>query len=191
MKVLLLNGSVARKSHTRALLQHLKNLFEGKKIEVYVWDLLDKPLPHIVPEYHSDPSKHHESIVQEFVKLIDEVDGIVLGAPLYHGSYPGVLKNAIDNLRKDAFINKWVGLVGNTAGVRSDHVGLAHLRNVVKTAFGYATQTQVVTCNSDYEELSVEYVLKEKTIIERCERLVDEMVRLMQLFEGNGNEENK
>lgn len=175
MNIFLLNGSVANKSHTKALLKYLQQLFEQIDTDTFFWDLKESPLPIVLPQYHRDPMEHPDSIVHEFAQEITNADGIILGSPLYHGSYSGVLKNALDNLHYDAFRGKFVGLVGNAGSIRADHVQVVHLRQVVKTLFGYTLQTQVETCEDDYELEKGEYQLFNEGILKRCQRLVDEM----------------
>ncbi len=182
MKVLLLNGSMARKSHTKILLLHIETLFKEKQVETIFWDLKEKPLPYVDPFYHHDPYKNPDLVVKEFVSIVLSVDGIVLGSPLYHGSYSGVLKNAIDNLGPDGFRDKWIGFAGNAGGARADHVQHTHLRNVVKTLYGYATQTQVGTHKGDYKEHDDRYELIDDDIKARCLRLVDEMIKLLSIW---------
>lgn len=177
MVVLLLCGSVAQKSHTLALLRHIERLFQDKGIRTNFWDLKTDPIPFVRPEYHRDPTQHPEKIVRKFVQAVEDVDVIILGTPLYHGSYSGVLKNALDNLRADPFRNKWVGLVGNAATTRADQVSFSHLRHVVNALVGHTAQTQVGTHRGDYEEQADAYVLIDEDIKERCQRLVDELLR--------------
>ena len=175
MTIFLLCGSIAQKSHTRQLLKYLEKVFQEKGSETIFWDLRENPLPIAIPEYHKDPLKHPEEIVRLFVTEVEKADGVILGSPLYHGSYSGVLKNALDNLRWDAFRHKWVGLVSNTGGMRSDAAAPNHLRQVVNTLVGYGLQTQIATNKDDYEESETEYILVSQAVKERCERLVDEM----------------
>lgn len=179
MKVFLLCGSIAKKSHTNALLNYIKELFIAEKSEVLFWDLKAMPLPIAIPEYHRDPTLHPDKIVRQFVDEIENVDIIILGSPLYHGSYSGVLKNALDNLRWDAFEGKWVGLVGNAGSIRANHVEFSHLRQVVNTLVGYTAQTQVGACKEDYEEVLEKYILINDEVKERCQRLVEELVTLI------------
>ncbi len=178
MKTLLLCGSGAQKSHTLALLGYIEGLLQEKKCETVLWDLKAKPLPFVLPEYHKDPTQHPDAIVREFVALVESADVIVLGSPLYHGSYTGVLKNALDNLRGDAFRGKWAGLVGNAGSLRASHVQFSHLRQVVNTLVGYTTQTQVGTCREDYEELPDKFVLQNEEMQQRCGRLVHELMQV-------------
>ncbi len=176
MKALLLCGSGSEKSHTRALLEYLDGLFKEKGHETRLWDLTQSPLLFVLAEYHKDPTVNPDKTVRDFVAAVEESDVIVLGSPLYHGSYTGILKNALDNLRADAFRGKWVGLVGNASGLRASHVQFSHLRQVVNTLVGYTAQTQIGTAKEDYDELADRYVLRDQKMKERCDRLVDELI---------------
>lgn len=184
MKVTIICGSIAQKSHTNSGLRYIENLLKQKGIQTVYWDLKEQPLPIALPQYHSDPLKHPEQIVRQFVTTVNQSQGVVLGTPVYHGSYSGVLKNALDNLQGDAFRNKPVGLLSHASGERSGVTGCEHLRSVVRTLYGYALQTQVITASSDYTNHNREYVLISLDIKERCERFTDELVQLSRLFSG-------
>lgn len=185
MKTLIICGSIAGKSHTLALLNYINNLINQSGGEVTVWNLKDKPLVIAIPEYHKDPTQHPDLTVKEFIKVVEEADSIILGTPLYHGSYSGVLKNALDQLRWNAFKGKWIGLVGNAGGPRADHVSFSHLRNVVNSMVGYTIQTQVGTSGIDYEETADIYILNDQGIKERCQRLVTELSQLTKTSPNN------
>lgn len=178
MKILLLCGSIAEKSHTLSLLEYIGRLFSEKNHEVSLWDLKQKPLPFALPAYHRDPTLHPDEAVRNFVDEIKQSDIIILGSPLYHGSFSGVLKNALDNLSYDALREKWVGLVGNSGSLRADHLELNHLRQVVNTLFGYSAQTHVGSNKADYSETDQGYVLEDEEIKKRCQRLVDELLKI-------------
>lgn len=177
-KILLLCGSTAQKSHTLALLQHIQALLKTKGCDTTLWDLKTAPLPFVLPEYHKDPTQHPEKVVRDFVAEVESADVVILGSPLYHGSYTGVLKNALDNLRGDAFRGKWVALVGNAGSLRASHVQFSHLRQVVNALVGYTAQTQVGTCKEDYEAHETAYALTDEGMQQRCERLVTELMTL-------------
>ncbi|MBI5614217.1 NAD(P)H-dependent oxidoreductase [Candidatus Gottesmanbacteria bacterium] len=178
MKILLVCGSIAKKSHTRALLMYLEVLLKAKRVETIFWDLLKKPLPIALPEYHKNPLDAPDFNVKEFVNYVTESNALVLGSPLYHGSFSGVLKNALDNLYYDAFCNKPVALVSNSSSIRNCAHPCEHLRLVVRTLYGYALQSQIGTSSEDYEEKETEFVLSNKDIQERCKRMIDELIEL-------------
>jgi azobenzene reductase len=175
MTILLLCGSIANKSHTLALLQHLEQLFVSKGHQATLWDLKTQSLPIALPEYHHDPTQHPDATVREFAAAVTGADAVILGSPLYHGSYSGVLKNALDSLTGDAFGGKWAGLVGNAGSPRASHVQLVHLRQVVNTMSGYTLQTQIGTSGADYTETPEQYELTDEGIKKRCVRLVEEL----------------
>jgi NAD(P)H-dependent FMN reductase len=164
------------------LLRYIEQLLKERQTETTYWDLGEHPLIVAIPEYHKQPLDTPDERVRQFVQTIAASDGIVLGTPLYHGSYAGVLKNALDNLAGDAFRNKPVGLVSNAAGMRSSTVACDHLRPVVRALYGYALQSQIGTFGADYELKGEQYVLVNGEIQDRCKRLVDELILLADLF---------
>ncbi len=175
MKILIICGSIAQKSHTRALLQYCETLLTDRNIEVEFWDLLTRPLSFVIPEFHKDPTQTPNENVKALNTAVKNADGIILGSPLYHGSYSGVLKNALDNLPYDAFKNKPVGLVSN-GGMRNGAHPCEHLRLVVRALYGYVLQSQIGTGEKDYKEVVDKYELEEKEIKDRAVRLVDELI---------------
>lgn len=185
MRITLICGSTAKKSHTLALLKHIEELLKEKGVETVLWDLKEKHMVFAVPELHATPIETPDENVKEFIRLIESSDGIVIGSPLYHGSYSGVLKNALDNLYLDAFRNKAVGLVSNGSGVRNSIKACEHLRGVVRTLYGYALQTEIGTGQEDYKETDVGFVVSSEDIKGRCIRLVDELVNLTEILKEN------
>ena len=176
MKVLIICGSIAKQSHTHNLLMYLEGLLKAKGAETVFWDLQTKPLPIALPEYHRDPMQNPGKNVKEFVTAVDAANAFVLGTPLYHGSYSGVLKNALDNLYYDAFRNKTVALVSHGHSMTS--TPCEHLRSVVRTLYGYALQSQICTAGDDYATSGSQYILENEEIKERCQRMADELIQL-------------
>ncbi len=185
MLIALICGSIAEKSHTKSLLKYIEVLLKEQKIKTVIWDLKEKPLSTAIPEFHKNPMESPDKNVKEFVSLITKSDGFVLGSPLYHGSYSGVLKNALDNLYFDAFRNKPVALVSNSSSIRNVDHPCEHLRLVVRALFGYVLQCQIGTANTDYEEEKDEYILTNEEIIERCHRLAQELISFTAVLKTN------
>jgi len=67
----------------------------------------------------------------ELTRRIREADAILLGTPVYHGSYSAPLKNALDYCGFDEFENKTVGLLA-VAGGGFPITALEHLRSVCR-----------------------------------------------------------
>ena len=175
LTVLLICGSTGTPSHTRTNLQQIDNLFQQEKVKTHFWDLRDRQLPIADPAYHNDLSKNPDKRVQELVELADKADAFVLGSPLYHNSYSGVIKNALDNLTISQFEGKPVGLVSH-GSERTVVQACDHLRIVVRGLSGVAIPKQIATIESDFREKNGEYELVSDDIKHRMLLMVKELV---------------
>lgn len=184
MEVLILSGSVGKHSCTRTLLQHIDNRLQTQGANTIWWDLREKPLPIAVPEYHANQKNHPEKIVTEFAAAVKDADAFILGSPLYHDSYSGVLKNALDTLPNKAFSHKPVGLVSHSSNVRSCITPCNQLRPVIRSLSGYATQLQVGTTSRDYKESRGKLILQDTGVLERIDRLIAELLTMSRLVEN-------
>lgn len=79
-----------------------------------------------------DPDHPASGDVEYLRETIATADAVLLGTPMYHGSYSGVLKNVIDHCGFDEFENKTVGLLA-VAGGRFPLLALEHLRSVCRS----------------------------------------------------------
>lgn len=180
--IVLISGSGTKRSRTRVLLTYIANLLEERGMTTTFWDLSEKLVPQSEPDLHGDPN-HPDQRVREFIELINRADGIVLGSPLYHGSFSGILKNALDNLGSDAFKNKHVGLVSNGGG-GGNIQAVEQLRSVVRSLYGYSLQTQIVTSSDDFTGREGKNKLSSKSIKNRAIRLADELVFFSNLMQN-------
>jgi len=69
--------------------------------------------------------------VPALTAAVGEADAILLGTPVYHGSYASPLKTAIDYCGFEEFENKTVGLLA-VGGGRFPVTALEHLRSVCR-----------------------------------------------------------
>lgn len=181
MRILVLSGSIGERSCTRTLLRHIETRLKLRGVETIWWDLREKPLPIAIPEYHKNQQNHPKHIVREFVSIVESADGFVLGSPLYHDSYSGVLKNALDNLPHEAFSHKPVGLASHSSNARSCVTPCNQLRPVIRSLAGYATQSQVGTTDEDYENSKGELSIQNPNILRRVDALIDELLKMSQI----------
>src|SRR5437868_4149959 len=126
LRVLLLSGSLSNPSHTGVLLENLAILLREQGAIAYVWDLHLKPLPIPNLVYYRHPQAHESKIVQQLAQSANQADAFVLGTPVYHNSFSGILKNTLDHLHADQFRHKPVALISHgrerTAGQPCDHL---------------------------------------------------------------------
>ena len=76
-------------------------------------------------------------------KKVQRAHGILLGTPEYHGSFSGVLKNALDLMWFEEFENKVVGLIGVSGGRMGAGNALSMLRTVGATLRALVIPTDV------------------------------------------------
>lgn len=154
---------------------------EARDIETEIWSLLETPLPFPEAEYHWDFNSTPSEAVRTFGRKVMEADGLALASPLYHGSFSGVLKSALDHLWFDAFKDKPVALLSHGATDKRCAQPCEALMTVVKTMFGYPLQTQVATSKAefDHDDAGDPTALTNDPIRDRLERQADEMIRFM------------
>ena len=123
--VVALCGSLRDESHTRKALTHALDAADATGAETELLDLREWNLP----VYDADADDPGDTA--EFTRRVRTADAILLGTPVYHGSYSSVLKNALDYCGFDEFENKTVGLLA-VAGGSFPITALDHLRSVCR-----------------------------------------------------------
>lgn len=176
MKAILLNGSPRPHSRTSALLEHLAGLLQEKGYEAEVVDLLALGLPYNDPLYHDKPWEHPDQKVRDFAQKIKEAEVVVLGTPLYHGSFSGLLKSALDHLIDEAFAGKAVGVVSQAAGLRVATQGAQQLAIVARTMYGRVSHRLIGTAKADYTEQGEGFVLSSDEMLQRSEIFVHDLL---------------
>ena len=73
---------------------------------------------------------------------VGQARGIILGTPEYHGSFSGVLKNALDLMGFEQFEGKMVGLVGVSGGRMGALDALNSLRNISRALHAWVVPEQ-------------------------------------------------
>ena len=182
LRMVLISGSTRELSSTSTLLDYLADLLSHQGAQIVHWHLGHRPLPIADPQYHQQPLEHPDLTVREFVSAVDQSDGVVFGSPIYHNSYSGVLKNALDHLAIPQIAYKAVGLTSHGGNRTSQAVD--HLRIVTRGLQGVAIPTQVCTAREDYrDERTSGYRLSSIQIKQRADRFVVEMMLLAQCLQ--------
>jgi NAD(P)H-dependent FMN reductase len=139
--VLAICGSLREESYTRAVLQTA--LDEADRVGVRTsTELLDLRALDL-PPLNADRDADAQGDGARLLAAVDGADAVVLGTPVYHGSYSGVLKNALDYCGFDEFEGKTVGLLG-VAGGSFPVTALDHLRSVCRALNCWVVPHQAV-----------------------------------------------
>jgi chromate reductase, NAD(P)H dehydrogenase (quinone) len=121
-----MSGSLRSGSYSNAVLETLREKFAGRA-DLVVYDLAPVPL------YNQDfEGDNRPAIVKKMLADIAESDGLVLCAPEFNHSIPGVLKNAIDWASRPAFQSvlayKPVAIMATSRGPLGGARCLEHMR---------------------------------------------------------------
>lgn len=140
IQVVALAGSLRENSLTRAALRIALSGARATSAQTRLLDLNEYDLP--FADGRDDESTYPPGVfrLREDVKA---AQGIIIGTPEYHGSYTGVLKNALDLLGFDEFEGKIVGLVGVSAGKMGAVSALDGLRGIGRSLHAWVIPEQV------------------------------------------------
>ena len=129
MNIITISGSLRSSSTTSRALDVCGAAARAAGAQVSAVDLGSYQLPFC--DGREDESTYGGQ-TQAFRGLVRAADGLLIGSPNYHGSYTGVLKNALDLLGPDAMRDKLVGLVVTARGDAGAMNTLNHLRHVCR-----------------------------------------------------------
>ncbi|MFC7237272.1 NADPH-dependent FMN reductase [Saliphagus sp. GCM10025317] len=134
--VVAVSGSLREESTTRTALQYVLEAAADAGAETTLLDLREYDLPVY------DPDVDGQGDGDAAKQLVRDADAVVLGTPVYHGSYSGALKNFHDYCGWDEYEDTTVGLLA-TAGGGTYGSTLDHLRITVRGVHGWVLPHQV------------------------------------------------
>jgi NAD(P)H-dependent FMN reductase len=136
-RVVAVSGSRRDGSYTRRACRIALDAAADEGADTELLCLREWDLPEYDPNLDDDPE-----VVAEFLREVREADAVVLGSPVYHGSYSSTLKTALDWCGFDEFEDTTTGLLA-TAGGGNYEAALAHVRAVVRGVHGWTVPHQV------------------------------------------------
>lgn len=123
--VVAIAGSLRENSYTRVAVERALREADTAGASTDLIDLRELELPVF------DADAREAGDAPELTRRIRRADSILLGTPVYHGSYSAPLKNALDYCGFDEFEKKTVGLLA-VAGGSFPITALDHLRSVCR-----------------------------------------------------------
>ena len=168
-------GSRRDGSTTKVALEHALDAAAETGCAV---DLLDLGAVNL-PLYHPDRDEQGESA--DLKRRVRDADGLILGSPVYHGSYSSTLKNFHDYCSWDEYEDTVVGLLA-TAGGGSYGSTLDHMRITVRGVHGFVVPHQVgirhasdVISNGEVGDVAIRDRLETlgRSVAEGVERFAD------------------
>ena len=147
VRVAIIIGSVRKGRQTHKIAHYIKERFEEKdSIEIRILDLLDYNLPILEDEDEID-SASRESI-RSLGEELKRSDSVILISPEYHGSFTGVLKNALDYYWKE-FSQKPIGIATVSTGKHGGINASSQMQLLALSLGGYALPYKLIIPYAD------------------------------------------
>jgi NAD(P)H-dependent FMN reductase len=176
VNVVAILGSPRAPSYTRGLAEAVIRALAERGARVETLDLRATPLPPMTPELRAKRGAHPDPAAARLFCLAEGADAYLLASPVYHNSYSGVLKNALDYLTLRDLRYRPVALLSH--GGRSTQA-LDHLRVAVRGLLGVAIPAQISTAEADFSPEPGEeglYAVTDDDIQARIARQADELI---------------
>jgi chromate reductase len=126
IRLLGMSGSLRTGSYSNAVIETLREKFAGRA-DLRLYDLA--PIPAYNQDFEGDK---RPPVVKKLLADIAKADGLILCAPEFNHSIPGVLKNALDWASRPAFQSvlayKHVAVMATSRGPLGGARGLEHMR---------------------------------------------------------------
>ncbi len=139
IKIIAICGSLRANSYTRRALDVCLSGAEKAGVET---QLIDLRMYNLVFCDGNSESDYPEDVLK-LRQQVKAAHGVILGTPEYHGSYSGVLKNALDLMGFEEFEGKMIGLVGVSAGALGANNAINTLRSVGRSLHAWVVPDQV------------------------------------------------
>ena len=137
-RALVFAGSIRTDSLNRKLALAAAEELRARGVDVTVADLRDYPMPMYDGDLEAGQGVPERA--QAFRQLIQDHDALVIASPEYNGSFPALVKNAIDWASRArsgerpaaAFHGKTAALLATSPGPGGGKRGLRHLRELLE-----------------------------------------------------------
>lgn len=167
-QVVAICGSLAEESVTRAALRETLTAAETQNAQTTLIDLREYDLPVF------DADNQDAGDAPELRQQLRAADAIVLGTPMYHGSFSSPLKTALDYSGFDEFEDTTVGLLAVSGGSFT-RPALEQLRSVTRALDAWTLPTDIAI--PDSHEQVVDGTLADESLRERIHQFGAELVQ--------------
>jgi chromate reductase, NAD(P)H dehydrogenase (quinone) len=181
-----MSGSLRTGSYSNAVLETLRERF-AEIADLTIWDLA--PIPSYNQDFEGDK---RPAPVKELLAAIDAADGLVLCAPEFNHSIPGVLKNALDWASRPAFTSvmayKPVAVMATAHGPLGGARCLEHMRVALDSMLARVVVAREVLITACADKVRDGRLVDETSLGFACgavEALLRE-IRLWQTADGAG-----
>ncbi|RUM07377.1 FMN reductase [Rhizobium fabae] len=167
-KIVGMAGSFSRPSKTRSLVRHVAELVSGRYgFDIAIYDMIDvgPSLGSALWRKQLDEKAQH--VLQELVAA----DILIIGAPTYKGSYPGLFKHLIDLIDPHELKSKPILITATGGGNRHALMVEHQLRPLFGFFMAHTLPTAVYASDHDF----LDYAVASEHLSKRIEEAVSEV----------------
>ena len=176
LSVVGISGNIKRPSKTRFLVNSVLQAIETKYgCRSRLFDLLDAPNLGMV----WDQSKLTADVVA-LIEAIENADVLVVGSPVYKGSYAGLFKHLFDLIGQDQLASKPVILTASGGGDRHALI----VEHQLRPLFGFFTASTIGTAIYASEADFKDSAISSDVVLKRIQRAVEELSPWFSLHDG-------
>lgn len=140
MKITLLSGSVRPERQSHQVAKYLQKQLLGRNQEADLIDLAETRLPIFATPGSDDPSQ----AINDIAERLEKADALILVTPEYHGSFSGVLKNALDHYWAE-FDKKPIAVATASSGRMGGINASVQLQHVILSLGAYPLPLKLLT----------------------------------------------
>jgi azobenzene reductase len=134
MKITILLGSARKGRQSHKVANYLNNELVKRGFNTDLIDLAEDPLP--VLEDKAGQNPHEIEQIRKISKRLSVADALIFVTPEYHGSFSGVLKNALDYFWSE-FQKKPIGVATVSTGKMGGINASTQLQHVILSLGAY------------------------------------------------------
>lgn len=151
----------------------LGKMQENDRVHTELLDLAEYDFP--ILQERPDQMDSLPTGLREFTEKLGRADGVLIVAPEYKNSYPGVLKNALDYLKAGAFQHKPIAICTVSAGGFGGLHCLTQLR-LVCLALGGVPIPEIFPVSRVREAFDEKGIVQDPGLEERLEPFLAELL---------------
>ncbi|MBY0558586.1 FMN reductase [Hyphomicrobium sp.] len=171
LNVVAVSGNMHRPSKSRALAAHVSEAIAARaRIDVRSFDLVDAG-PGLGAFVRTGLSPDARKVLE----AIENAEALIVSAPVYKGSYPGLLKHLFDFVDPTALVGKPVLLAAVGGGLRHALV----IEHQLRPLFGFFSALTVPTAVYAADSNFIDGVIIDPVVKERIDLAVSQFVALL------------
>ncbi len=170
VKIVLIQGSLSKKSKTSIVLEKAAEILEKKGVSYEMLDLRKLNMEFC----DGRPLEEYNNDMQKAYHILKSADAYIIGMPVYQYSVSGPLKNFLD-IVSGAMKRKIAGIVCVSGGTRS-YLASQDLMKIL--SFEVHVVSVQPTVHASKEDFDGQQIVNPK-IIEKIEGMVDSILRFV------------